>query len=76
MKKVLVSVVIRKGRKIVKSFNLSKESVSELLADIFSYDASKATGAWDTLREGNKYKLKLDGHTVTLEPLHNHIDHY
>ncbi len=76
MSNVLVGVVIRKSRKVVRDFKLTKEGINELLVDHFCNDVSKAMEAWDTLREGNTFKLKLNGFTVTLQPLHNHIDHY
>jgi len=76
MSNVLVGVVIRKSRKVVSSTTQTKERVNGYLVDEFCYDVSKAMEAWDMLRRGEKFKFKHKGFNVTLEPLHNHIDHY
>ena len=75
-KPVLVGVVIRSGRKIVKSGNLSREQVEKCLVDAFQFDVSKALNAFPTLKEGKRFKYKHRGYNVTLLPLVNHVENY
>ncbi len=73
---VMIGIVIRFKRKKVKETNLSVPAIRKLLVEAFPYDVSKALNAFSHLKLGNKFHYKHSGFTVTLEPLHGHIDNY
>lgn len=69
---VKVGLVIRDGRKLLRSETISIHKALEV-ADC----ARKSkTLTREKLKEGHKVKFKHNKLNFTLEPLHNHIDRY
>lgn len=72
--KPLVFVEVREGRKIVGSNSAPLETVQSLM--LLSMAAGKVMVETAKLREGNSFTFTLKGKSVTVRPLHNHIDNY
>jgi len=76
--KTLVNAVVRQGRTVIKSANITKDQAIMLMTGLPGKldDAAFIMVSLAELRKGKPVKFKRDGLGVTLEPLHNHIDNY
>lgn len=71
-----LGIVVRSGRKTIKSAVIDRSQAEVLLVSAFRYDVTKALMCFPTLKLGKKFKFKHSGLNVTFEPLVAHIDNY